>query len=188
MKPIKLQLFVFILLFLVFSKAFGQPKKGESLNVSVGLGVTTCYYDVDTSGSGFSAEVEYFWAPLSWFGVKPYAGVIFAHSESEKNEMFEAKVRTKAFLVGTKIRIAAPIPYVAPYIESGFGLSCGSFETFVAGHYDIDKSGIYPHIPLTLGLAVGRKHNFDIKLSYYFQDSAKQIYGSAAVGFSFPLD
>ncbi len=180
--------FVSLLLLFVSVKTFAQPNKGEFLNVSMGLGNTTCYYDVETEGSGFGAEVEYVWAPLSWFGIRPYAGVIFAEAESKKGELFQADVKTNAFLLGTKFRVAAPIRYVAPYIESGIGLSVGNFKTFVFDQRDIDKSGVFAHVPITLGLAVGRKHNIEIKMTYFYQYSVRQIYATAGVGFSIPLN
>ena len=43
------------------------------------------------------------------------------------------------------------------------------------------------HIPFTIGLAIGRKHNIDFALTYYYQPAVDQFSGATAVGFSFPL-
>ena len=44
------------------------------------------------------------------------------------NSTYE-KVETKAFLLGAKARVHAPIPWIAPYTEIGTGTSIGKFET-----------------------------------------------------------
>lgn len=44
------------------------------------------------------------------------------------------------------------------------------------------------HIPLSLGLAVGRKHSVDIGFSYYFYPSMKQISGAIAAGVAIPIN
>jgi hypothetical protein len=43
------------------------------------------------------------------------------------------------------------------------------------------------HIPFTIGLAIGRKHNLDFAFTYYYQPSVEQFSGATAIGFSFPL-
>ena len=97
------------------------------------------------------------------------------------------QVSTKAFFLGGKTRIKAPIPWVSPYIEIGVGASIGSFRTFTPGT-DIDKSGFLIHMPWSLGLEIGRNHKFDIAVSYLEHPSAEQVCGALAFGYSFPLD
>jgi hypothetical protein len=90
-------------------------------------------------------------------------------------------------MVGAKFRLAAPIPYVAPFLESGIGMSVGSFETYTK-YTSVSKNGILLHIPMAFGLAVGRRHNYEIKFTYYFTPAAEQFSGAAAFGFSIPLN
>ncbi|WP_309640995.1 hypothetical protein [Flavobacterium sp.] len=127
-------------------------------------------------------------ATSDWFGIRPYVG--FVITSPDKNEKPETQpdytATTKALLLGGKVRICAPIPYVAPYLEAGLGLSIGAFETYTPDEH-IKKSGVIPHIPFSLGLALGRKHLVEFAFTYYFQPSINQFSGAAALGFSFPL-
>lgn len=167
-----------------------QPNKGEFINASIGLGMTSPYAeDTNMTSSGFYAQAEYIWSPRSWFGIRPYAGVVITSGKliEKTAETPEYEIQTNAALLGAKIRLVAPIPYVAPFIETGVGMSIGSFKTFTKED-DLKKSGIIPHIPLSLGLAVGRKHNVEIKYVYYYQETVRQVAGAAAIGVCFPLD
>ncbi|MBD3581161.1 hypothetical protein [Flavobacterium selenitireducens] len=163
-----------------------QPKKGEFITASAGLGYVYTSEDIEVNSSGFYAQAEYVWSPLSWFGVRPYAGMIFSSGENVEKEPIEARVKSNAFLLGAKVRIAAPIPYVAPFVEAGFGMSAGYFETRTP-LIDVQKSGLTPHFPFSLGVAVGRKHNIEIKLTYFEHYKLDQFNGAAAVGFTFPI-
>ena len=97
------------------------------------------------------------------------------------------KAETKAFLLGGKVRVRAPIPWVAPYVEIGIGTSIGKFETLTAFD-NIDKSGIIYHIPFSIGLELGKNNNVDLGFTYYFQPSVEQYVGAIAVGITFPLN
>ncbi|WP_264566039.1 outer membrane beta-barrel protein [Flavobacterium sp. N3904] len=165
-----------------------QIGPGKFINVAVGLGVTAPYDATDVTGSGFYAQGEYVINISKWFGVRPYAGfIVTSPDNTDKPYQSEYKVTSQAFMFGGKVRLAAPIPYVAPYFEIGIGASVGSFETYTS-LTDIKDSGILMHIPVTLGLALGRKHNFDLAFTYYYQPSVEQFSGAMALGYSFPLN
>jgi len=166
-----------------------QPRKGDFINASVGLGISTSEYEEDGGGIGFYAQGEYVKAITKWFGIRPYAGIIITSPDRETDLEIENnyKVTAKAFSFGGKFRVAAPIPWIAPYIETGLGASIGSFETFTPST-NIKKNGILMHIPFSLGLAVGPKHNVEIAFTYLFTPAAEQFSGAAAFGLSFPLD
>lgn len=187
MSKIKFTVIVLILTNLFYNSTFAQTNEEDYIHASIGLGVTASYDESDIVGSGFYAQGEYVMNLLSWFAFRPYAGLIIASGKSEDPELQEFKVKSNAFLLGAKVRISAPIPYVAPFIESGVGLSAGSFQTYTP-YTNLKKNGVLMHIPFSLGLAVGRKHNIEAKFTYYFQPSAEQFSGAAAVGFSFPLN
>jgi hypothetical protein len=168
--------------------AKAQPNKGEFIKAAIGLGISAPNDNTAVGGSGFYAQGEYVFGLAKWFGLRPYAGVIFT-SASNGDEILSNtgyKVTSNAFLLGGKARILAPIPYVAPYFEIGVGASIGSFKTFTP-QTDVTKNGIIPHIPFTIGLAIGRKHNFDFAFTYYYHSSASQFSGATAVGFIFPI-
>nr|WP_321236870.1 hypothetical protein [uncultured Psychroserpens sp.] len=172
------------------NQSHAQPQIGKSIDISIGYGLSIPYdEDIDITGSGFYAQGEYVVGISKWFGLRGYAGLILTSAdENDKSQNDpEYKVTSNAFLIGGKFRIAIPIPWVAPYIETGIGASIGSFETFIptAG---FEKKGILLHIPVSLGLALGPEHNWDIAFTYYFHPSVEQFAGAAALGFSFPLD
>ncbi|MGF1558102.1 MAG: hypothetical protein ACFCUL_03355 [Flavobacteriaceae bacterium] len=55
----------------------------------------------------------------SWFELRPYAGLVLTKSDGldfNNDPTFEKAV-TRAVLIGGKVRLRAPIPYIAPYIE-----------------------------------------------------------------------
>jgi hypothetical protein len=99
----------------------------------------------------------------------------------------EYKVTSKAFLLGGKVRIIAPIPYIAPYFEVGIGISIGSFQTYTP-QTNINKNGLITHIPFSIGLALGRKHSVEVAFTYYYHPAVEQVSGAAAIGFTFPLN
>jgi len=139
-------------------------------------------------GFGFYTQGEYIIGLTRWFSVRPYAGAIFTSTDDDKIKNPQGyKVETNAFLLGTKVRLCAPIPWVAPFIETGIGASIGSFKTYT-NYVNEKKSGVFAHIPIGLGLALGRKNNIEIGVSFYSNLSTKQSFGGFAAGYSFPLD
>lgn len=169
--------------------AKAQPRTGEFINASIGLGISANSDDnVDISGSGFYAQGEYVLGISKWFGIRPYAGLILTSPDNDDYQQTQLgyKVTSNAFLLGGKVRVCAPIPYIAPYFEVGVGVSIGSFETYTP-YTNIKKNGAIMHIPFSIGLALGRKHNLDIAFTYYFHDSLNQFSGAAAFGMTFPL-
>ena len=184
--------FFVITLFTIFlsSPVKAQPRKGRFIDVSVGMGISAPYDDVNIGGSGFYAQGEYVFGLTKWFGIRPYAGIIITSPDEITDPLYEQqgyKVTSKAFLFGGKARICAPIPWVAPYFEIGVGASIGSFETYTP-FTDIKKSGLLMHVPITIGLALGRKHNIDFAFTYFDHPSAEQTSGAVAIGFTFPLN
>lgn len=158
----------------------------RAVDLSIGYGISAPYDEVDINGHGFYFQGQYVLTLASWIDLRPYAGVIF--TQADKNDRYppEYKTTANAFLLGGKTRITAPIPWVAPYLEIGIGASIGKFET-VTPFTDIEDRGLLMHIPFSVGLELGRKHNFDFAFTYYFHESARQFAGAAAFGISLPL-
>jgi hypothetical protein len=164
--------------------------KEKSINAQIGYGISVPYNSVDEiADDGFFAQGELVLKAASWFELRPYAGFILTSSNGKdlNDNPTNEKAESKAFLLGGKIRVRAPIPWVAPYIETGIGASIGKFETFTAFD-NIDKSGIIYHIPFSLGLELGRNNNVDLGLTYFFQPSVEQFVGAFAIGLTFPLN
>ncbi len=184
------QTFFTILLLLFSTLVNAQPRIGNFINANIGLGVTSASYDKqDIGGKGFYVQGEYIHAVNNWFGVRPYAGFIITSPDDDETPDVKPDygASTKAFLLGGKVRFCVPLPYVAPYLEVGFGLSIGTFVTYTPDD-EINKKGVVPHIPFAIGIAVGRKHAVDVVFSYYYMSSVKQFSGAFAVGLIFPLD
>lgn len=179
--------FISALSLIVATTAYAQPQKGRFINASFGIGITFPYDDFDISGSGFYAQAEYVMGIKTWFGVRPYAGFIFTSpADSDNPNLADFKVSSKAFMVGGKVRVVAPIPWAAPFIEIGVGASIGTFETFTP-LTNIDESGVFIHIPYSLGLALGPKHNVELAVTYYEHPSLEQVNGGVGITLSFPL-
>jgi len=182
-----------ILIFtLFFSNQANAQTEGRFIKASIGFGSSTSDYEEKNpeviDGFGFYTQGEYIIGLTRWFSVRPYAGAIFTSTDDDKIKNPQGyKVETNAFLLGTKVRLCAPIPWVAPFIETGIGASIGSFKTYT-NYVNEKKSGVFAHIPIGLGLALGRKNNIEIGVSFYSNLSTKQSFGGFAAGYSFPLD
>ena len=179
---------VYALLSLVFSNLVNaQLKKGDYINAAIGYGISFPTDKSTITGTGFYAQGEYVHSISKWFSVRPYAGIVLISGNSDRQQyQYDYHVTTKALLIGGKVRISAPIPYVAPYIELGLGASIGSFETYTP-LINNKKSGIISHIPFSLGLALGHKHKLDVGFTYYYHQSVEHFTGAVAIGFTFPL-
>jgi len=182
-----------LLLFIIvlasnFTKA--QFIKEKSINAQIGYGLSAPYNSIDNVvDDGFFAQGELVFKAASWVEFRPYAGFILTSSNGTDldNNPTDEKAESKAFLLGGKVRVRAPIPWVAPYVEIGMGTSIGKFETVTALD-NIEKSGIIYHIPFSIGLELGKNNNVDLGFTYYFQPSVEQFVGAFAVGITFPLN
>lgn len=157
--------------------------------MQIGYGLSAPSYSVDEIvDDGFFAQGELVLKAASWVEFRPYVGFILTNSNGNdlNDNPTNEKAESKAFLLGGKARVRAPIPWVAPYIEVGIGTSIGKFETFTAFD-NIDKSGIIYHIPLSFGLELGRNNNIDLGFAYYLQPSVEQYAGAFAIGITIPL-
>lgn len=181
-----------ILLIIVLTSNIAEAQfiKEKSINAQIGYGLSAPNNSVDEIvDDGFFAQGELVLKVASWVELRPYAGLILTSSNGKdlNDNPTDEKAETKAFLLGGKVRVHAPIPWVAPYAEIGIGTSIGKFETLTAFD-NIDKSGIIYHIPFSIGLELGKNNNVDLGFTYYFQPSVEQYVGAFAVGITFPLN
>ncbi|HLV39229.1 outer membrane beta-barrel protein [Xanthomarina sp.] len=181
---------LFLLIIVLTSNVMeAQFIKEKSIHAKIGYGLSAPYNSVDKIvATGFFAQGELVLKATSWVEFRPYAGFILTNSNGKdlNNNPTNEKVESKAFLLGGKARVRAPIPWVAPYVEVGIGTSIGKFETFTA--FDtINKSGLIYHIPFSFGLELGRNHQVDLGFTYYYQPTVQQYAGAFALGLTFPL-
>ncbi|MGO3183987.1 MAG: hypothetical protein ACTIJ9_14265 [Aequorivita sp.] len=183
------QTLILLILILTSNLAEAQFIKEKAINAQIGYGLSAPTNSVDeVVDSGFFAQGELVLKVASWIEIRPYAGFIFTNSNGKdlNDNPTDEKAETKAALLGGKLRVRAPIPWVAPYVEIGIGTSIGKFKTLTAFD-DINKNGIIYHIPFSFGLELGRNHSVDLGFAYYFQPSVEQFAGAFAVGITFPL-
>ena len=180
---------VFLITILITNITEAQFIKEKSINAQIGYGLSVPNNSIDDIvDNGFFLQGELVLKVASWVELRPYAGLILTNSNGKdlNDNPTDERAESKAFLIGGKARVRAPIPWVAPYIEIGIGASIGKFETFTAFD-NIDKNGMIYHIPFSFGLELGRNNNIDLGFSYYFQPSVEQYVGAFAVGITLPL-
>nr|WP_299167672.1 hypothetical protein [uncultured Allomuricauda sp.] len=184
------KILILTLIILTSNLIKAQFIKEKLINVQIGYGLSAPYNSISNiADDGFFAQGELVLKATSWVEFRPYAGFILTNSNGKdlNNNPTDEKAESKAFLLGGKARVRAPIPWVAPYAEIGIGTSIGKFETETA--FDsIDKSGIIYHIPFSIGLELGKNNSVDLGFAYYFQPSVEQFAGAFTVGITFPLN
>lgn len=163
----------------------------SEIDLSVGLGISVPYDEVGYSGIGFYAQGEYVQNVNEWIDLRPYAGYMLAKKEGDLSGTDETgdKSNVNAFLLGGKARFRIPNDWVAPYAEIGLGGSIGTFET-VTVNVDNKKSGVFAHIPFSIGVELGPTHKVNVELTSFFHNntSVKQFLGAIAVGLRIPVD
>lgn len=180
---------ILLIIILTSNLAEAQFIKEKSINAQIGYGLSAPNNSVDEIvDDGFFAQGELVLKVASWVEFRPYAGFILTSSNGKdlNDNPTDEKAETKAFLLGGKARVRAPIPWVAPYVEIGIGTSIGKFETLTAFD-NIEKTGIIYHIPFSLGFELGKNNNVDLGFAYYFQPSVEQYAGAFSVGITIPL-
>jgi hypothetical protein len=170
--------------------AQAQPREGRFVDVAAGIGHSIPEYDSSAGGLGFLVKGEYVLALTNWAGIRPYGGLVLTWPSNDENswcEYYDCDVTAKAFMLGAKGRLAAPIPYVAPYLELGFGGSLGVIRTRTLSENTETKGAAY-HIPFAVGLALGADHSVEIAFVYFIHPAQNQTNGGITVGLSFPLN
>ncbi len=166
-----------------------QLEKGHYIAVAAGLGISSPDDESEAGGTGLYAQGEYIIALHKWLSIRPYVGFVNTNRFNETKELDQMgyAVTTQAFFMGGKVRLLAPIRYVAPFIETGLGVSIGTFKTYTE-FTQVDKKGIVTHIPFSIGLALGKRNNIELAFTYQFHQSVHQYSGAAAIGYTFALD
>jgi hypothetical protein len=191
---IKTLFFLTLILSTLQLKAQSRFSIEKTLNVSIGYGMCTTLDEIDQNmedeiyGTGLYLQCEYNLHLASWVNLIPYGGLIITgvSQDNTYTQKYDYEVTTKALLLGAKVRLVAPIPYFAPYFESGVGMSAGAFVNKTP-YRNIDKNGIISHIPITFGVLLGRHQKIDFFFAYYNQPSINQMTGGVGFGINFPI-
>ena len=183
------KILVFLTIALTVNTINAQFIKKKSISAQIGVGLSAPINSTaDFADYGFFVQGELILDVSNWIELRPYVGFV---STNPAGEDFDGNptnefATTKALLIGGKARVRAPIRWAAPYFEIGIGTSIGSFETSTDLD-NISQSGLIYHVPISLGLELGRNNNFDLGLSYYLQPSVEQFTGAFTIGVTFPL-
>jgi hypothetical protein len=160
----------------------------EVIDVSVGYGISVPYDEVGDFGAGVYAQGEYLFGVNEWIDLRAYAGYTLAEMKGDLSGSNAGRTKStaSAVLFGGKARVRYPFEWVAPFAELGLGGSLGSFQT-VTPNINIDKEGLFAHIPFSLGVELGPRHNMSVKLTSYFHTGVKQFTAAAAIGIRIPI-
>lgn len=183
------KLLILTILIVVNLNVKAQFIKEKAILAKIGYGLSAPYNNVDdVASSGFYLQTEYIMKVKSWLQLIPYAGFISTHSDGKDfdgNPTFEKAESTAVFL-GGKTKVRATIPYFAPYFELGLGASIGKFETLTAFN-NIEKRGLVLHVPFSIGVELGKNHDVDLGLTFYYHNAVKQFSGAYALGIRIPI-
>ena len=160
----------------------------EEVELSIGFGMSVPYDEVGYFGLGLHAQGEYVLDVNEWVDLRQYAGYILAEMNGDLSGTYDPgdKATANAVLFGGKARFRIPMDWVAPYAEVGIGGSIGSFET-VTANTNIEERGVFAHIPFSLGMELGPRHNWNVEVTSYFHTGVKQFTGAMSIGFTFPI-
>jgi hypothetical protein len=157
--------------------------------VSAGLGQSSALQAPSGSGLGFYGAVEYLIKPTVWLFPEAYAGVLITSPDSSSCDGIGSPcdVSAKIGFVGGKLRLLAPIPYVAPFVEGGLGVSFGSLTTRTPEADNGTTSFTY-NVPVAVGLALGEDHSFELGLSYLLHPAVGQADSAFTLSLAIPLN
>jgi len=166
----------------------------QHLKLSIGYGRTMAFSrpqdDRSLSGDGVFSDVEYYLAVSDWFSPRAYAGLLLTFASDDDrcaDRGVACDVSTQIGFLGVKGRFSVPIPYAAPFLELGAGLSLGALRTRTLRVHEA-HDGVTYHVPFAVGLALGPEHDIQLALAFLFHPAQKQATGACTVGLSLVLD
>jgi hypothetical protein len=137
-------------------------------------------------GAGFLAEADYVIEMTAWVLPKLYAGILVTFPDSCEGGGTPCEVTARMAFGGAKVRLIAPIPYVAPFVDLGLGLGVGVLTTRLPDA-DYGQSFLAYHFSIFGGLAFGKDQNVDLAVGFLAQPSTPQSAVAFELGLSFPL-
>jgi hypothetical protein len=181
-----------LLTLLVPISAAGEDKDSAAdhhVEILAGLGYTfTEDSSQNGSGEGGFLEGEYVFRPHRALSPRLYAGLLMTFPDNEScGTPSHCDVQSKIVFLGAKVRARVPIPWVSPYAEFGLGASAGYLRTLDGLTVDETMRGVAIHLPVAIGLALGRRHEFDVGFNYIFHPAQQQVGGALAFGVAFAV-
>lgn len=190
--PMRILLAVILLLAGAARAASLDSESSRALSLGAGFGFAFPErqngQEVNGTGTGGYAQAEYIFRVASWFSPRLYGGFVFAPPQSNCGVgVVPCDVSARILFAGGKLRLMAPIPYVGPFIELGFGGSVGRISTRSGRQVDVTGEGLMYHVPVALGLAIGERHQFEVAFQYLAHPEQQQVCGAAAFGLTIGL-
>lgn len=171
-----------------------ERARDHAIEIAVGWGISSALgrdsagRDLEGSGSGGYGQGEYVYRRVPWATPRAYAGLLMTFPEGDCGpDVAPCDVSAKIGFLGVKVRLMAPIPYFGPFIELGIGGTVGSLTTRVGGTVNVSHAGVTYHVPVTLGIAFGRRHQYTFALHFLAHPEQEQAGGGFAVGIGFPV-
>jgi hypothetical protein len=142
-------------------------------------------------GTGLMLEARYSWEPrqvwgVSWFGLGGAVGMHRVTTDEEDCDIRNCEVSTRIGYLSGRARVTAPIPWIAPFLETGLGLSFGQLVTQTRWS-DENIRGVRAHVPIAFGLELGPRHSVELGFYTLVHPGRAQLNMAAAFGLSFPL-
>jgi len=161
---------------------------GHRVDIFVGLGISFPSDSTRTGdGKGAFLEGAYVFWPHSAVTPRLYGGLLATTPDRKTCSAVPCDVEAQIAFAGAKVRVMAPIPWVAPYLELGLGVSAGHLRTLDGTMIDTKTWGLTWHYPIALGVAFGVRHQYDVSFSYLFHPEEQQVEGAFAIGFGFAV-
>lgn len=192
-----MRLVLIVLGALLASDVAEAQERGHALEPSIAVaGTLPTSDDVESeiSGDGWLARLEYSLGATSYLAWKPYAGLLMTWNSDDREDadprckraVVECEATTQAVLLGSKVRLALPIPWFAPFAEIGLGFSLGYSRTeTLQGRRHVNAA---VNFPFALGVALGPAHSVELSLPIYQLGGAKQLAIGFSLGFRIPID
>lgn len=163
-----------------------QVQQGE---IALGLGGSFVDAQQDVYGLGGSVVYDRWVAGPRWAGVRVYAGGFLSRTNGSTCPVAvqACSVSSQIAVGGLKLRLLAPIPFVAPFLELGGGMSAGSIRARIDANgpfpaIDESRSGLTLHFPIGLGVAFGARHQHSLAFDYFVPPSRDHTTGTLSVG------
>ncbi len=129
---------------------------------------------------------EYWAQPYSWLNLRGYVGFMSTSTQQKYCQLAGGcNVSEDIGFLGGKLRLVVPIPYVAPFLEVGLGVTFGTMHATDVG-VDQTTNGIISDVPFGFGLSCGPKHEVDVGFFFLPHPGTGAFAGAIDVGVSIP--
>ncbi len=165
----------------------GDVPSGRHVVIHAGVGISGSERsDSAGLGTGGFLEGEYVFRARGFYAPGLYGGALVTFPDADSCAAPPCQVESKIVIVGAKARIMDPTAYVRPFGELGLGASLGYLRT-LDGSVDETMEGATIHVPVALGLEIGRDTNIDLTLRFLLHPFNEQLAGTLGVGIGFPV-